>query len=78
MNKTGLTIGVPSVLLKDLQSIIMTCEEEGLILTVDEAINTALYLFVGTILSGIDCGKTDEETVDMISEWYDLYRENYQ
>lgn len=78
MNKTCLTIGVPPVLLKDLQSIIMTCEEEGLTLTVDEAINTAVHLFVGTILSSIGCGKTDEETVDMISEWYGLYMESYR
>lgn len=78
MNMTDLTIGVPPVLLNDLKSIIMTCEEEGLTLTIDEAVSTAVHLFVGTIISGLDCGKTDEETVDMISEWYDLYRESYQ
>jgi methylmalonyl-CoA mutase cobalamin-binding subunit len=78
MNKTDLTIGVPPVLLNDLKSITMTCEEEGLTLTVEEAINTAIHLYVMTITMSIENGKPDEDVVEMIEEWYDLYRESYQ
>ena len=78
MNKTCLTIGVPPVLLNDLKSITMTCEEEGLTLTVEEAINTAIHLYVMTITMSIENGKPDEDVVEMIEEWYDLYRESYQ
>lgn len=77
MNKTDLTIGVSPVLLRDLQAIIKSCEEDDFIISIDDAVNTAIHLYVQHVIMNFG-NLTDEELLDMLKTWDRDYKESYR